>query len=99
MYQPTVDLTTGAVLGHEALTRFTSGRRPDLGFGAAHEVGLGIVLETAFALAAVRVASGLHTGAWLAVDLSPASVIAESVTSVASEARRWWSRSPSMSRC
>jgi len=88
VFQPVVDLSTGEVLGYEALTRFASGRRPDLVFEEAHEAGLGVELETACALAAVRAAVGLPAGGWLAVNFSPASVIAGSVASVVSEADR-----------
>ena len=88
VFQPVVDLATGDVLGHEALTRFASGRRPDLVFEEAHEAGLGVELETACALAAARSAASLPPGGWLAVNFSPASVIAGSVSKVVTEADR-----------
>jgi EAL domain-containing protein (putative c-di-GMP-specific phosphodiesterase class I) len=88
VFQPVVDLTTGEVLGHESLTRFASGRRPDLVIEDAHAVGLGVELETACALAAVRAAVALPAGGWLAVNFSPASVIAGVVSEVVAGADR-----------
>jgi EAL domain-containing protein (putative c-di-GMP-specific phosphodiesterase class I) len=88
VFQPVVDLATGEVLGHEALTRFDSGRSPDLVIEDAHAVGLGVELETACADAAVRAAAALPAGGWLAVNLSPESVIAGSVRTVVAEADR-----------
>ena len=88
VFQPVVDLATGEVLGHEALTRFDSARRPDLVFEDAHAVGLGTELETACALTAVRAAVALPAGGWLAVNFSPASAIAGAVSVVVAEADR-----------
>ena len=82
VYQPVIDLHTGEVKGYEALTRFTNGRRPDLVFEEAHVVGLGIELETACAVNAARGAADLPAGGWLAVNFSPASVIADSLAAV-----------------
>ncbi len=86
VFQPVVDLTTGEVRGYEALTRFASGRAPDLVLQDAHEAGLGTELEAACALAAVRASAGLPAGPWLAVNFSPASIIAGTAASVASVA-------------
>jgi len=88
VYQPVVDLATGEVVGYEALTRFADGRRPDVVFEDAHDVGLGVELETACASAAVLGARGLPAGTWLAVNLSPASVIAGAVGAMAEAADR-----------
>jgi len=88
VFQPVVDLTSGAVLGYEALTRFTSGVRPDLVIGDAHEVGLGVELETACALAAVRAAAALPPGRWVAVNFSPVSVTSGAVPVVTATADR-----------
>ncbi len=88
VFQPVVDLISAEVVGFEALTRFASGRRPDLVFEDAHAVGLGVELETACALAAVRAAVDLPGGPWLAVNFSPVSVIAGTVATVAAEADR-----------
>jgi len=88
VFQPVVDLATGEVVGYEALTRFADGRRPDVVFEDAHDVGLGVGLETACASAAVLGARGLPAGTWLAVNLSPASVISGAVGAMAEAADR-----------
>ena len=88
VFQPVIALDGGDVHGYEALTRFASGRRPDLVFEDAHSVGLGIELETACAVAAVRAAVALPTGPWLGVNFSPAAVIAGASATVAELADR-----------
>ncbi len=57
VFQPIVDLQSGQVVGYEALTRFDSGRRPDLCFADAWSVGLGPDLEIAALDAAISVAT------------------------------------------
>jgi EAL domain-containing protein (putative c-di-GMP-specific phosphodiesterase class I) len=71
VFQPIVELATSAVVGHEALTRFLSGERPDLCFADAWRVGLGPELEVATLLRAVGSAPALPSGRWLAVNISP----------------------------
>jgi PAS domain S-box-containing protein len=71
VYQPIVDLSTGAAVGYEALTRFTDGCRPDLMFATALECGLGIKLETATLAAALGGARGLPPRTWLSLNVSP----------------------------
>ena len=88
VYQPVVDLATGEVAGYEALTRFDDGRRPDVVFGDAHEVGLGVELETACASAAARGSTALPAGTWLAVNLSPVSLIAGAASELVMPAGR-----------
>ena len=68
VFQPVIALDGGDVHGYEALTRFASGRRPDLVFEDAHSVGLGIELETACAVAAVRAAVAACPGVRISVD-------------------------------
>jgi EAL domain-containing protein (putative c-di-GMP-specific phosphodiesterase class I)/CHASE3 domain sensor protein len=72
VFQPIVDLATGATIGFEALTRFDDGSRPDLTFAAAQECGMGIALETVTLEAAVREARHLPPDAWLSLNVSPA---------------------------
>jgi EAL domain-containing protein (putative c-di-GMP-specific phosphodiesterase class I) len=72
VFQPVVDLASGATIGYEALTRFDSGRRPDLTFEDAAAVGLGLELETACLRAAQRDAIALPDGTWLSLNVSPA---------------------------
>ena len=76
--QPIIDLTTGATVGFEALSRFTdpggAPRRPDQVFTEAADVGLGIRLELAAARAALTLLPDLPTGTYLSVNLSPQAV-------------------------
>jgi len=71
VYQPIVDLSTGATVGYEALTRFTDGCRPDEMFATALECGLGIKLETATLAAALGTARRLPPRTWLSLNVSP----------------------------
>jgi EAL domain-containing protein (putative c-di-GMP-specific phosphodiesterase class I) len=71
VYQPIVDLASGAVRGFEALTRFTDGTRPDLRFIEASAVGLGVELEIATLEAAAKGAASLPADCYLSVNLSP----------------------------
>lgn len=71
VFQPIVELATGEVVGHEALTRFHSGQRPDLVFADAWTVGLGPELELATLISAIESARRLPAGLWLDLNISP----------------------------
>jgi PAS domain S-box-containing protein len=71
VFQPIVDLESGATVGYEALTRFESGQRPDQAFAEAWSVGLGAELELATLDAAVHEAAQLPQGRWLDLNVSP----------------------------
>jgi EAL domain-containing protein (putative c-di-GMP-specific phosphodiesterase class I)/CheY-like chemotaxis protein len=71
VFQPVVDLTTGVTVGHEALTRFHDGTRPDRRFADADAVGLGLELEAACLAAAIAAAPGLPGNGWLSLNVSP----------------------------
>ncbi|MGD0020183.1 MAG: EAL domain-containing protein [Candidatus Limnocylindrales bacterium] len=71
VFQSIQDLASGEVVGYEALTRFTDGRRPDHRFESAWSVGLGIELELATLESAVAAAAGLPAGRWLDINVSP----------------------------
>jgi len=71
VFQPLVELATGEIVGHEALTRFESGRRPDQVFADAQRVGLGVDLELETLRIALEAARGLPAGRWLDVNVSP----------------------------
>ena len=71
VFQPIVELATREVVGHEALTRFASGVRPDICFREAWSVGLGRELEFAALAAAIEAARRLPSGRWLDLNLSP----------------------------
>ncbi len=75
VFQPIVDLATGATVGHEALTRFADGERPDRRFADADLVGLAGTLELACLTASIEAARRLPSGSWLSVNVSPAVVI------------------------
>ena len=75
VFQPIVDLVNDAIVGYEALTRFTDGMSPDVRFGEASTVGLGPSLEAATLEAALAAAVALPPKAWLDVNVSPAFVL------------------------
>ena len=75
VFQPIVSLSTSEVVGYEALTRFDSGRSPELVFAEARAVGLGATLEVAVARAALESARALPTGCWISLNFSPSSRI------------------------
>lgn len=76
VFQPIVDLVTSAVVGFEALTRFTDGVSADVRFAEANVVGLGPELEVATLHASFGAAKGLPRGAWLSINASPALILA-----------------------
>jgi EAL domain-containing protein (putative c-di-GMP-specific phosphodiesterase class I) len=72
--QPVVELATGAVVGHEALSRF-GGRVPtDRWFRAAGRHGLGAELERLTLRAALALLPQLPAPGFLAVNVSPAAL-------------------------
>jgi EAL domain-containing protein (putative c-di-GMP-specific phosphodiesterase class I) len=75
VFQPIVDVRSGAVIGMEALARFAAEptRGPDRWFAEAAEVGLGIELEVAAVRAALAELNDLPSGAYLSVNASPAT--------------------------
>jgi PAS domain S-box-containing protein len=70
VFQPIVELSSGSVVGYEALTRFHDQSDPAERFTAAREVGLGRVLEQATMQAALEEAAVLPDDAWLALNVS-----------------------------
>ncbi len=75
VYEPVVHLPSGAIVGYEALTRFSDGVPPDRRFDAAQAVGLGSALESACARRALADAYGLPEHVWLSVNFSPSSIV------------------------
>ena len=75
VFQPIVGLESHAVVGYEALTRFTDGTRPDLRFTEAASVGLGHDYELATMEAALRAAPSLPEDAFLTLNMSPRLVL------------------------
>jgi EAL domain-containing protein (putative c-di-GMP-specific phosphodiesterase class I) len=77
VYQPIVDLASGARVGAEALSRFPAewGMAPDVCFAEAHSVGLGHELEL---LALRRAAEAIdEVGGYVAMNVSPATLVRE----------------------
>jgi EAL domain-containing protein (putative c-di-GMP-specific phosphodiesterase class I) len=77
VFQPIVNLTTGEVVGLEALSRFKSDvlRTPDLWFDEAHRVGLGRPLEMAAVRSALSHLDTLPPEPFISVNLSPDAVL------------------------
>ncbi|HWP63423.1 MAG TPA: EAL domain-containing protein [Candidatus Binatia bacterium] len=76
VFQPIVDLASGAVLGYEALTRFADGTPPDRVFADAAACGLGRELELASLEQALAEAAPLPANAFLDLNVSPDLVLA-----------------------
>ncbi len=81
--QPVVDMHTGAVVAHEALSWFPgTGQGPATLFADAAAVGLGVQLELLAARATLEVAGRLPRGLPLAVNLSPQALLSPEVGEV-----------------
>lgn len=88
VYQPIVDVTTGAVVGVEALARFRSepARGPEQWFEDAHAVSRGIELELlAIALAVANIAR-IAPQAYLSLNVSPHTVLSGALEAALAEA-------------
>jgi PAS domain S-box-containing protein len=79
VFQPVVNLTSLAVGGYEALSRFDhySGGTPEQWFDAARVAGLGPQLELYAIRKAIAHAFQLPTGAFLSVNASPETLLRE----------------------
>lgn len=75
VFQPMVDLASGAFVGYEALARFDHQppRPPDVWFAEAAAAGIGDELELAAVRAAVDRVDDLPAGAYLSINLSPSA--------------------------
>jgi EAL domain-containing protein (putative c-di-GMP-specific phosphodiesterase class I) len=73
VYQPVADLLTRAVVGYEALSRFSSGptRPPERWFSEAATVGLGVELELHALRAALAQRDRVPEDAYLSLNVSP----------------------------
>jgi EAL domain-containing protein (putative c-di-GMP-specific phosphodiesterase class I)/FixJ family two-component response regulator len=74
-FQPIVRLDDRAVVGFEALARFTDGVAPNLHFAEARRTGLGPELELATLSAAIGASKDLPAEVKLHVNLSPARLL------------------------
>jgi PAS domain S-box-containing protein len=88
VFQPFVDLASGAVVGYEALTRFDDGESPLERFNEAHTVGLGSQLESTCVEAALEAASNLSPEMFLSVNFSPDALLDGHAKSVLEGVRR-----------
>lgn len=81
VYQPIFDLSTDGVVGFEALARFRCMplRSPDQWFCEAHEVARGVELELLALKLALANLDKLPSHAYLAVNLSPHTIITGAV--------------------
>lgn len=77
VFQPVVDLETSEIVAFEALSRFAASVRPDVFFGDAWSVGLGIKAELATLEVAVEDARRLPPGRWLHLNISPRLLLEE----------------------
>lgn len=88
VFQPIVDLHSGAVTGYEALARFPGPAQatPDQWFAAAARLGLGVRLEARVLRAAVRRLADLPPGCFLSVNCSPGVLVEPEVERVLRDA-------------
>ena len=75
VFQRVVELSAGATIGYEALTRFADGTRPDRMIADAHAVGLGIELELACLADALDASDALPPACWLSLNAAPAVIL------------------------
>lgn len=89
VFQAIVDLLDRRLIGVEALARFDlePAHPPDVWFAAAHAVGLGVELERIAVQKAVRAAASLSLDVYLAVNVSPAMVLAPDLDETLADAR------------
>ncbi|MBV9097050.1 MAG: EAL domain-containing protein [Frankiaceae bacterium] len=80
--QPIVRISDGRWLGFEALSRFTTGARPDVVFAAAERAGLGVELEVATAAGAVELLPLLGERQYLSINASPGLILGQAAGAV-----------------
>jgi PAS domain S-box-containing protein len=88
VFQPIVQLETGAIDGYEGLMRFTDGTAPDARFEAASRLGVGLALEQVCLDTIFSAARDLPAGPWLNVNVSPELVLADLVEELLPDSRR-----------
>src|SRR3954451_2895281 len=83
VYQPLVDLSTGRLIGFEALSRFDvePRRSPDSWFNQAARCGRGLALEMA-AIKAALSARGRPPGTYLSLNFSPSALSSPKIMSI-----------------
>ncbi|MEA2518050.1 MAG: hypothetical protein QOF49_130 [Chloroflexota bacterium] len=76
VFQPIVDLESGAITGYEALTRFADRAAPDVVFAEAAAAGMSLELEVATARAALEAADPLPANRPININVSPELIMA-----------------------
>jgi PAS domain S-box-containing protein len=76
VFQPIVDVGSGRVVGHEALTRFSAApvQGPDRWFAEAEQVGLGAELDVLAVQTALFAAQRLPRHGYVSVNVTPATL-------------------------
>ena len=74
-YQPVVDANTLMTVGHEALSRFADGTKPDRWFADAFRVGLGVEFEWLAATRALAFIDETLPDTFLAINMSPSTIL------------------------
>ena len=69
--QPVIDLTTGRMVGTEALARFPDGRSPDTWLAEAADTGQGLALDHLAFTSAIRHLKRLPSPCYLSVNATP----------------------------
>ncbi len=86
VYQPIVDMLSGEVVGYEGLTRWRDGVAPDVRFGEAHDLGVGVELECAAIMRILAEAPPRSPGVSLSFNASPATVLSGALGRLLAEA-------------
>ena len=73
--QPVIDLTTGRLVGTEALARFRDGRPPDIWLAEATETGQSLLLDQLAFVSAVKLLSRLPANCYLSVNATPELIL------------------------
>lgn len=74
VFQPVIDLASGRPVGFEGLSRFSDGEPPEPRFRAAERAGSRVDLELLAVTTQVAAAVDLPAGAWVALNVSPATL-------------------------
>lgn len=88
VFQPVIDLASGATVGFEALTRFADGRPPDEHFALAATAGMSVELEVACATYAIAESDHLPAGAWISLNFSPTVVTGDELRRIIATTQR-----------
>lgn len=88
VFQPVVDLASGATVGYEGLSRFANGMRPDLAFELATRLGSGPLLEVEAARRVLAAAQHLPPDVWVALNFSAATILSVDLAPVVRDSPR-----------